>query len=72
MKKLFKKEPVFIVTNHCQWEANKKNKTSYTHAIQVIDQNTGEVRFIKCGSRIQFVSGDITESFSQESYNKQV
>jgi hypothetical protein len=62
-------EKVFIVTDLCMWESNKQNKTSYPHAIQVVDAETGQVRYIKSGSRIKFIEGQITDSHSQETYN---
>jgi len=62
-------EKVFIVTDLCMWESNKQNKTNYPHAIQVVDMETGQVRFIKSGSKIRFIEGQITESHSQETYN---
>ncbi len=52
------------------WEMNKKNGTYHPHAIEVIDPETGQVRYIKSGSLIKFVSGNITEGRSQETYNK--
>lgn len=62
-------EKVFIVTDLCMWENNKQNKTNYPHAIQVVDTETGQVRYIKSGSRIKFIEGQITDSHSQETYN---
>ena len=64
-------EKVFIITDLCMWENNKKNKTNYPHAIQVVDAETGQVRYIKSGSKIAFIEGQITESHSQETYNKE-
>ena len=66
-----KRTPTFIITDGCMWEANKKNGTASPHAIEVVDSETGAVRYIKSGSRISFVSGEITENRSQEFYNKQ-
>lgn len=54
------------------WEANHKNGTSFPHAIEVVDEETGAIRFIKSGARIKFVEGEITEGRNQEQYNKQV
>jgi MinD superfamily P-loop ATPase len=66
-----KKEPqVFMLTDGCMWEMNKVNGTSHPHAIEVVDVKTGEVRYIKSGSRITFVEGEITEGRNQEKYNK--
>lgn len=64
-------EKVFIVTDGCMWEANKKAGTSHPHAIEVVDMATGEIRYIKSGSRISFIEGEITEGRNQETYNKQ-
>ncbi len=61
----------FILTDGCMWEMNKKGNTSFPHAIEVVDAETGAVRYIKSGSRIQFVGGEITDGRSQEQYNKQ-
>jgi hypothetical protein len=62
-------ERTFILTDLCMWEANKKAGTSNSHAIQVVDMETGNVRYIKSGSKIKFVEGDITDSHNQEDYN---
>lgn len=64
------KNKKFLLTNYCAWEGNKKNKTSHQHAVQVVDMETGEVRFIRSGSIISFVDGFITETQTQEEYNK--
>lgn len=63
-------EQIFIVTDLCMWENNKQNKTNYPHAIQVVDLETGQVRYIRSGSKITLVEGQITPSHSQEEYNK--
>ena len=63
-------EEIFIVTDGCMCEANKQNSTYYPHAIEVVNQRTGQVRYIKSGSRISFVEGEISEGRSQEEYNK--
>jgi hypothetical protein len=34
-----------------------------------VDTETGQVRYIKSGSKITFVEGQITDSHSQETYN---
>jgi len=64
-------EKTFILTDGCLWEMNKQNGTSHPHAIEVVDVETGQVRYIKSGSKVKFISGEITESRSQDSYNKQ-
>lgn len=66
------KQPTFLVTDGCCWEQNKQNGTAYPHAIEVVDVATGQVRYIKSGSRIQFIEGEITEARDQAAYNKQV
>lgn len=66
-----KKDPEFILTDGCMWEMNKQNGSSYPHAIEVVDAATGAVRYIKSGSRIKFVGGEISEGRSQEQYNAQ-
>lgn len=53
------------------WEANRKAGERAPHSIEVIDEKTGQVRFIRSGSRIRFVEGDITEAHTQEEYNEQ-
>lgn len=62
---------IFILTDGCMWEKNKKEATSYPHSIEVVDEVTGQVRYIKSGSRISLVEGEITQGRSQEEYNKQ-
>lgn len=53
------------------WEKNKQEGTKYPHCIEVVDAETGQVRYIKTGSKIKFVEGDITDTRNQEGYNKQ-
>lgn len=53
------------------WERNKKNGTSYPHAIEVVDSKTGQTRYIRSGSKIAFIEGSITETHSQGEYNRQ-
>lgn len=60
----------FILTDSCAWEANKQNGTSYPHSIEVVDEETGQTRFIKSGARIAFLDGEITPGRSQEDYNR--
>lgn len=64
------KHEIYIITDGCMWEQNKQNSTYYPHAIEVVNQKTGQVRYIKSGSRIAFLEGEITESRSQDFYNK--
>jgi hypothetical protein len=62
---------VFMLTDGCMWEKNKEDGTAYPHAVEVVDVETGQVRYIKSGSRIKFLDGEITEGRDQESYNRQ-
>jgi len=63
-------ETEYIVTDGCMWEQNKKNSTYYPHAIEVVNQKTGQVQYIKSGSRIAFLEGEITPTRDQETYNR--
>jgi hypothetical protein len=36
-----------------------------------VDPKTGQIRYIKSGSRIAFLEGQITKTRSQADYNKQ-
>lgn len=65
-----KDEKVYLLTDLCMWEGNKKNGTFYPHAIEVVDEETGAVHFIKSGSRISFVRGEISARATQEAYNQ--
>lgn len=65
------KKSVFLLTDLCMWEKNKQDGKSAPHAIQVVDVETGQVRFIKSGSKISFVEGEISDVADQELYNKQ-
>lgn len=61
----------FLLTDGCMWEQNKKQGTFHPHAIEVVDTETGQVRYIESGALIQFVEGNISEGRDQASYNKQ-
>lgn len=63
------KDNTFILTDSCMWEKNKQEGKKSPHAIQVVDEDTGKTRFIKSGSRIKFVSGEISPEITQEDYN---
>lgn len=63
---------LFLLTDGCMWEKNKKDSTAHPHAIEVVDTETGAVRYIKSGSKISFVEGEITATRDQEIYNKKV
>lgn len=64
-------EKTFILTDGCMWEMNKQSGKSAPHAIEVVDSETGAIRFIKSGSRIAFIEGEISLGRSQEIYNEQ-
>lgn len=63
-------EEIYIVTDACMWEQNKKNSTFNPHAIEVVNIKTGQIRFIFSGSRITFVEGEITDISTQQVYNQ--
>ena len=65
-------EEIYIVTDACMWEQNKKNSTFNPHAIEVVNIRTGQIRFILSGSKITFVEGDITDISTQQIYNQGV
>jgi len=70
-RKKKEKKQVFLLTDGCMWEKNKVEGTNRAHAIEVVNIKTGQVRYIKSGARIQIIDGEVSESRSQESYNKQ-
>ena len=61
----------FILTDGCMWEKNKRDGTSFPHAIEAADAATGQVRYIKSGSRIAFLEGERTDARDQSKYNAQ-
>lgn len=61
---------IFLLTDACLWEMNKQAGSFHPHAIEVVDEKTGQVRYIDSGSRIKFVSGKISKSRLQEDYNR--
>ena len=63
---------VFILTDSCMWEKQKQDGTRAPHTIQVIDEQTGQTRYILTGARIKFLDGNISEPFTQEQYNVQM
>lgn len=65
-----KHEKVYLLTDGCLWEQNKRNGTEHPHAIEVVDTKTGAVRFITSGSKIAFIEGEITDLRTQKAYNK--
>ena len=60
----------FILTDGCMWEANKQSSTTKPHAVEVVDMETGEVRYIRSGSIVRFESGEISKTRTQECYDK--
>ena len=69
-KKTKETRKVFILTDECMWESNKQSGARAPHTIAAIDEKTGQMRWIKGGSRIRFVAGEISEPHKQEDYNK--
>lgn len=65
-----KVEEAFLLTDCCMWEKNKKDGTHYPHAVEVVNVETGAVHYIRSGSIIKFIEGQITESRDQCDYNK--
>lgn len=63
-------DQTFILTDGCLWEKNRQEGAYHPHAIEVVDLETGQVRYIKSGSRIRFVEGEITATRDQKTYNK--
>lgn len=64
-----KYEEKYIITDGCMWEQNKKNSTYYPHSIEVVDEKTGQIRYIRSGSRIALIEGQITATRDQNFYN---
>ena len=63
-------ETIYLLTDGCMWEANKRNGTTHPHAMEVVDIKTGAVRYITSGSKIAFIEGEITDIRTQKAYNK--
>lgn len=63
-------EKIYILTDGCMWEINKQMGNEHPHSIEVVDLETGSVRYIKSGSRIAFIEGTITDIRTQVAYNK--
>ncbi len=62
-------EKTFLLTDGCVWEMNKQNKSDNPHAIEVVDAESGQIRYIRGGAIIKFISGMITEGRNQNDYN---
>lgn len=63
-------EKVFLITDGCIWEINKQTGNEHPHAIEVVDVETGAIRYIKSGSHITLVKGEVTDVRNQAAYNK--
>lgn len=63
-------EKIYLLTDGRMWEANKRGGTSHPHAMEVVDLETGAVRYITSGSKIAFIDGEITDIRTQAAYNK--
>lgn len=60
----------FLLTDACLWETNKKDKVYHPHAVEVVDTETGQVRYIQSGAKIKIVDGLISSARDQDDYNK--
>lgn len=65
-----KNEKIYMLTDGCLWELNKQTGNEHPHSVEVVDLETGAVRYIKSGSRISFIDGEISDLRTQEAYNK--
>lgn len=65
-----KDEKIYLLTDGCMWELNKQTGNEHPHAVEVVDLATGAVRYIKSGSKIAFIDGEISDTRTQEAYNK--
>lgn len=65
-----KNEKIYLLTDGCAWEINKQTGNEHPHSIEVVDLETGAIRYIKSGSKIIFIEGEISDIRTQESYNK--
>lgn len=65
-----KHEKIYLVTDGCAWEINRQNGNEHPHSIEVADLETGAIRYIRCGSRIAFLQGEITDIRTQKTYNE--
>jgi len=63
-------ERTFLITDACMWEMNKQAGSYHPHAIEVVDTETGQVRYISSGAHIKFIGGNISKGRSQDDYNK--
>lgn len=65
-----KSEKVYLLTDCCAWEKNKKDGTNFPHSIEVVDLENGAVHYIRSGAKIALIEGNMTEGRNQEDYNK--
>lgn len=63
-----KHERIYLITDGCVWEINKQLGSEHPHAMEVVDIETGAVRYIKSGSKIRFVEGEISDIRTQKAY----
>lgn len=63
-------EKVFMLTDGCAWEINKQAGNEHPHSVEVVDMETGAVRYIKSGAKISLLEGKITDIRTQAAYNK--
>ena len=63
-------EKIYLLTDGCAWELNKQTGNEHPHSIEVVDLETGAIRYIRSGSRIAFIDGQITDIRSQKAYNE--
>lgn len=63
-------EKIYLLTDGCMWELNKKMGSEHPHAIEVVDCETGAIRYITSGSQIRFIKGEISDIRTQKAYNK--
>lgn len=65
-----KDEKIYLLTDGCAWEINKQTGNEHPHSVEVVDLETGAVRYIKSGSKIKFIGGEISDIRTQALYNK--
>lgn len=65
-------EEIYLLTDGCIWEINRQTGNEHPHAVEVVDIQTGAIRYIKSGSKIKFVEGEISDIRTQELYNKEI
>lgn len=67
-----KHEKVYLLTDGCGWEINRQTGNEHPHSVEVVDLETGAVRYITSGSKITFIEGKISDIRTQEAYNKEI